>query len=93
MNILANILPFFLKEIDNFSRREIISFAYLSIEKILGIVTDAVSEGLSTRQSEKEAANKGKEEATTEAAAPEAPAVETAPEAPAAESTDTPAEA
>ena len=64
-----------------------------SIEKILGIVTDAVSEGLSTRQSEKEAANKGKEEATTEAAAPEAPAVETAPEAPAAESTDTPAEA
>ena len=76
-----------------------------SIEKILGIVTDAVSEGLSTRQSEKEAASKGKEEATTEAAAPEAqavdaateaPAVETAPEAPeapAAESTDTPAEA
>ena len=76
-----------------------------SIEKILGIVTDAVSEGLSTRQSEKEAANKGKEEATTEAAvteaavteaaAPEAPAVEIAPEAPeapAAESTDTPAE-
>ena len=36
MNILANIIPFFLKEIDNFSRREIISFAYLSIEKILG---------------------------------------------------------
>ena len=36
MNILANILPFFLKEIDNFSRREIISFAYLSIENILG---------------------------------------------------------
>ena len=36
MNILANILPLFLKEIDNFSRREIISFAYLSIEKILG---------------------------------------------------------
>ena len=76
-----------------------------SIEKILGIVTDAVSEGLSTRQSEKEAASKGKEEDTTEAAAPEAqaveaateaPAVETAPEAPeapAAESTDTPAEA
>ena len=77
-----------------------------SIEKILGIVTDAVSEGLSTRQSEKEAANKGKEEATTEAAttevavteaaAPEAPAVEIAleaPESPAAESTDTPAKA
>ena len=36
MNILANILPFFLKEIHNFSRKEIISFAYLSIEKILG---------------------------------------------------------
>jgi len=36
VNILANILPLFLKEIDNFSRREIISFAYLSIEKILG---------------------------------------------------------
>lgn len=36
MNILANILPLFLKEIDNFSRREIISFAYLSIERILG---------------------------------------------------------
>ena len=35
-----------------------------SIEKILGIVTDAVSEGLSVRQSEKEAANKAKEEAT-----------------------------
>ena len=36
MNILANIIPLFLKEIDNFSRTEIISFAYLSIEKILG---------------------------------------------------------
>jgi small subunit ribosomal protein S2 len=73
-----------------------------SIEKILSIVTDAVSDGLNTRQSEKDAANKGKEEATTEAAAPEAPAVEStpavetapaAPEAPAAESTDAPAEA
>jgi len=36
VNILANIIPLFLKEIDNFSRTEIISFAYLSIEKILG---------------------------------------------------------
>ena len=52
-----------------------------SIEKILGIVTDAVSEGLSVRQSEKEAANKAKEEATTKAAAPEAQAEEAAPEA------------
>ena len=42
-----------------------------SIEKILGIVSDAVSEGLSARQSEKEAANKAKEEATKEAAASE----------------------
>lgn len=58
-----------------------------SIEKILGIVTDAVSEGLSVRQSEKEAANKAKEEATTEAAAPEAQAEEAAPEAPAKEAT------
>lgn len=58
-----------------------------SIEKILGIVTDAVSEGLSARQSEKEAANKAKEEATTEAAAPEAQAEEAAPEAPAKEAT------
>lgn len=73
-----------------------------SIEKILGIVTDAVSEGLSVRQSEKEAANKAKEEATTEAAAPEAqaeeatpeaPAKEAAPEAPAAETKDAPEEA
>ena len=56
-----------------------------SIEKILGIVTDAVSEGLSVRQSEKEAANKAKEEATTKAAAPEAQAEEAAPKAPAAE--------
>ena len=55
-----------------------------SIEKILGIVTDAVGEGLSARQSEKEAANKGQEEApaTAEAAATEAPATE----APAADS-------
>ena len=70
-----------------------------SIDKILGIVTEAVSEGLTSRQSEKDAANKGQEEAkeapAAEApvaeAAPEAPAVEAAPEAPeapAAESKD-----
>ena len=56
-----------------------------SIEKILSIVTDAVGEGLSARQSEKEAANKGQEEAP--AAAAEAPATEApATEAPAADS-------
>ena len=72
-----------------------------SIEKILSIVTTAVSEGLSTRQSEKDAAQKGKEaaatpaveatpEAVVEAAAPavEAPAEVPAPEAPATESKD-----
>ncbi len=57
-----------------------------SIEKILSIITDAVGEGLATRQSEKEAANKGEEAPATEAAAPEAPAQEAetapAPEAP-----------
>ncbi len=57
-----------------------------SIEKILSIITDAVGEGLATRQSEKEAANKGEEAPVTEAAAPEAPAQEaetaSAPEAP-----------
>ena len=36
MNKLVNIMPKFLSEINNFSRREVISFAYLSIEKILG---------------------------------------------------------
>ena len=55
-----------------------------SIEKILGIVTEAVSEGLTTRQSEKDAANKGQEEAK-EAPAAEAPAAEAAAEAPVAE--------
>ena len=55
-----------------------------SIDKILGIVTEAVSEGLTTRQSEKDAANKGQEDAK-EAPAAEAPAVEAAPEAPAVE--------
>ena len=44
-----------------------------SIEKILGIVTEAVSEGLTTRQSEKDAANKGQEAPATEAPAAEAP--------------------
>ena len=36
MNKLFNIIPKFLSEINNFSRREVASFAYLSIEKILG---------------------------------------------------------
>ena len=36
MNKLVNIIPKFLSEIKNFSRREVTSFAYLSIEKILG---------------------------------------------------------
>ena len=56
-----------------------------SIEKILSIVTDAVGEGLSARQSEKEAANKGQEEATEAAATEETPAVEEKVETPAAE--------
>jgi len=36
MNKLGNIIPKFLSEINNFSRREVTSLAYLSIEKILG---------------------------------------------------------
>ena len=36
MNKLVNIIPKFLSEINNFSRREVESFAYLSIEKVLG---------------------------------------------------------
>lgn len=36
MNKLVNIIPKFLSEINNFSRKEVTSFAYLSIEKILG---------------------------------------------------------
>ena len=36
MNKLVNIIPKFLSEINNFSRREVESYAYLSIEKILG---------------------------------------------------------
>ena len=58
-----------------------------SIEKILSIVTEAVGEGLSARQSEKEAANKAQAEgADTPAPAAEAsPATDApAPEAPAA---------
>jgi len=36
VNILANIIPAYINQITNFPRREVISFAYLSIEKILG---------------------------------------------------------
>lgn len=59
-----------------------------SIDKILSIVTEAVSEGLTTRQSEKDAENKGQDAPATEAPAVEtaapvveeaAPVVETAP--------------
>ena len=63
-----------------------------SIEKILSIVTNAVSEGLTARQSEKEAANKAQEEGAEPAEATAAEAVETT-EAPTAESTETAAEA
>ena len=63
-----------------------------SIEKILSIVTNAVSEGLTARQSEKEAANKAQEEGAEPAEAAAAEAVE-ATEAPTAESTETAAEA
>ena len=75
-----------------------------SIDKILSIVTEAVSEGLTTRQSEKDAENKGQDAPATEAPAKEAPAIEAAapvaeaPAAPAVEATpakegDAPAEA
>ena len=63
-----------------------------SIEKILSIVTNAVSEGLTARQSEKEAANKAQEEGAEPAEATAAEAVE-ATVAPTAESTETAAEA
>ena len=63
-----------------------------SIEKILSIVTNAVSEGLTARQSEKEAANKAQEEGAEPAEAASAEAVE-ATEAPTAESTETATEA
>ena len=61
-----------------------------SIEKILSIVTEAVGEGLSARQSEKEAANK----AQAEGADTPAPAAEAAPatEAPAQEAPAAPAQ-
>ena len=60
-----------------------------SIEKILGIVTSAVSEGLTARQSEKDAVNKGQEEAP-EAKTEEAPVAEAAaPEATAPEAAST----
>jgi len=36
MQILGNIIPFFIGHLDNFSRREVISLAYISIENILG---------------------------------------------------------
>ena len=36
MQILGNIMPFFISHLDNFSRREVISLAYISIENILG---------------------------------------------------------
>ena len=62
-----------------------------SIEKILSIVTNAVSEGLTARQSEKEAANKAQEEGAEPAEATAAEAVE-ATVAPTAESTETAAE-
>ena len=63
-----------------------------SIEKILSIVTNAVSEGLTARQSEKEAANKAQEEGAEPAEATAAEAVE-ATVAPTAASTETAAEA
>lgn len=60
-----------------------------SIDKILSIVTEAVSEGLTTRQSEKDAENKGQDAPATEAPAKEAPATEAA--APVAEAPAVPA--
>jgi small subunit ribosomal protein S2 len=60
-----------------------------SIDKILSIVTEAVSEGLTTRQSEKDAENKGQDAPATEAPAKEAPATEAA--APVAEAPAAPA--
>ena len=64
-----------------------------SIDKILSIVTGAVSTGLAARQSEKEAAKKAEEDATAETtkeAAAEAPAAVEA-EAPAAVEAEAPA--
>ena len=62
-----------------------------SIEKVLSIVSEAVASGLQERKNEREAAQKGADEAPAEAAAAtEAPATEEAPaaEAPATENND-----
>lgn len=59
-----------------------------SIEKILSIVTEAVSSGLETRQSEKEAAKKAEEESATDSTT-----TETVAETPAVEVEATKAEA
>jgi small subunit ribosomal protein S2 len=50
--------------------------ASTSLDKILRIFTEEVSEGLTTRQSEKDAENKGQDAPATEAPATEAPAKE-----------------
>ena len=57
-----------------------------SIEKILTLVSEAVSKGLEERQSEKDATNKGQDQAAEveTAAVEEAPKIEEAPEAEAA---------
>ena len=61
-----------------------------SIEKVLSIVSEAVASGLQERKNEREAAQKGADEAPVESAATEAPATEEAPaaEAPATENND-----
>jgi len=66
-----------------------------SVDKILSLVTEAVASGLKDRQSEKDAENKGQEEAPAVAAAPvaEAPVAETAPKAEAKEEGEAPKEA
>ena len=65
-----------------------------SVEKILSLITQSVAVGLKNRQAEKDAENKGKEEAAAAKAAPaEAaePVVETAPVVEAAPAAETPA--
>jgi small subunit ribosomal protein S2 len=66
-----------------------------SVDKILSLVTEAVASGLKDRQSEKDAENKGQEEAPAVAATPvvEAPVAETAPKAEAKEEGKAPKEA
>ena len=66
-----------------------------SVDKILSLVTEAVASGLKDRQSEKDAENKGQEEAPAVAAAPvvEAPVAETAPKAESKEEGKAPKEA